>query len=190
MDKREINRKPPRPVCKSREREREREREGARATEETRARREQRKRASEGYKHESLFPFPRKGRQKEIGEEGERSLASVHVGKGVCNAVESSGAKSQMEPTRAAVRRERRERVEEECYRIKWLCAHKHGFELATLFDVPPSLSLSLSLIRFPSLAIPRISICDWYHFFSKSHRGCRAALEKTPFKVNYRVTS
>jgi len=108
--------------------------------------------------------FREKGDRKRSadGEEGERSLPSVHVGKGVCNAVESSGAKSQMEPTRAAVRRERR--VEEECYRIKWLRAHKHGFELATLFDVHPplSLSLSLSLSLFPSVAIPKISLCDW----------------------------
>lgn len=32
----------------------------------------------------------------------ENVLSSVHVGKGVCNAVESSGAKSQMESTRAS----------------------------------------------------------------------------------------
>jgi len=41
--------------------------------------------------------------------ERENVLSSVHVGKGVCNAVESSGVKSQMEPTCAAIRRARRE---------------------------------------------------------------------------------
>lgn len=55
-------------------------------------------------------------------------------------------------------RRERRERVEEECYRIKWLYAHKHDFELATLFDARISLSR----------AIPEISFRDWKHQLMK----------------------
>jgi len=82
----------------------------------------------------------------------------VHIRKGVCNAVESSGAKSQMESTCVALCvcmcMSKDTRVsEEECYQgWKWgdqvvLCAYKHDFELAILFNVS-FFSLSLCLFR------------------------------------------
>lgn len=75
--------------------------------------RERRERASEGYKHGSLLsPFCKKGDRKRDWGTG-NVLSSVHVEKGVCNAVESSGAKSQIESTCAVVCQERRERERE-----------------------------------------------------------------------------
>ena len=111
--------------------------------------RERRERASEGYKHGSLLsPFCKKGDRKRDWGTG-NVLSSVHVEKGVCNAVESSGAKSQIESTCAAVCRERRERKREketsgrrEYYHIKWFRAYKRNFELATLFSVSHRLQL------------------------------------------------
>lgn len=77
----------------------------------------------------------------------------------MCNAVESSEAKSQMESTCVALCvcmcMSKDTRVsEEECYQgWRWgdqvvLCAYKHDFELAILFNVSFfSLSVSLSLL-------------------------------------------
>lgn len=73
-------------------------------------------------------------------EKGRYVLSSVHVGKGVCNAVESSGAKSQMESTcaRGVCRRWRRSEWEEEKSAIgsSGSCAHRiRDFELGILFE-------------------------------------------------------
>lgn len=88
------------------------------------------------------------------------SLSSVHVGKGVCNAVESSGAKSQMElPTCRGVGETTGEGLEREERRGRgiaegvlsdqvWLYAHKHNLELVTLFDVS----------RDANVILPRLS--------------------------------
>lgn len=110
MDKREINRKPPVALCKSRQKAKGRE--GDRGNEN-----------GENVRVKDIntgrfSPLSvKRATERETGGMG-NVLSSVHVEKGVCNAVESSGAKSQMESTCATMCRDRQEkgkkRAEEE----------------------------------------------------------------------------
>lgn len=110
--------------------------------------RARRARANEGYKHTGCFsPLSRKKGDRKRDRGTGNVLSSVHCREGrvQCGGIEWSEKSNGVDLRRGMLgeTRETREKERErersrrrECYRIKWLRAHKRDFELATLFDV------------------------------------------------------